>query len=144
MKEAEPFFEFRHVVGFEETSLVGNVYFVNYLRWQGRCRELFVKAHAPEVIEELSDGLSLVTVKCSCEFFAEVHAFDEVIVHLRAGEVLQNRLSFTFDYWRETAGERELVARGEQQIASMHRQNGRLIPAALPTKLREAVLRYGA
>ena len=34
----EPYYEYRHIVSFEETNLVGNVYYVNYLRWQGRCR----------------------------------------------------------------------------------------------------------
>ncbi len=37
------YYEIRHTVGFEETNLVGNVYYVNYLRWQGRCRETFLK-----------------------------------------------------------------------------------------------------
>ena len=32
-----PYYEYRHLVGFEETDLVGNVYYVNYVRWQGRC-----------------------------------------------------------------------------------------------------------
>ena len=38
----DKYFEYLHTVGFEETNLVGNVYYVNYLRWQGRCRELFL------------------------------------------------------------------------------------------------------
>ena len=33
-------YEHRHIVGFEETNLTGNVYYVNHLSWQGRCREL--------------------------------------------------------------------------------------------------------
>ncbi len=36
-----------------ETSLVGNVYFTNYLLWQGHCRERFLMEHAPEVLELL-------------------------------------------------------------------------------------------
>ena len=35
------YYEYRHLVAFEESNLVGNVYYVNHLRWQGRCRELF-------------------------------------------------------------------------------------------------------
>ena len=31
----EQYYEHRHVVSFEETNLVGNVYYVNYVRWQG-------------------------------------------------------------------------------------------------------------
>ena len=40
-------FEYRHVVGFEETNLVGNVYYANHVRWQGRVRELFLRGRAP-------------------------------------------------------------------------------------------------
>jgi len=42
-------YEYRHVVSFEETNLVGNVYYVNHLRWQGRVREMFLRDHAPGV-----------------------------------------------------------------------------------------------
>src|SRR5262252_1459525 len=78
-------YEYTHVVGFEETNLVGNVYYVNHLRWQGRCRELFLAEHAPEVLAELRRDLALATVRCSCEYFAELQPFDEVIVRMRLG-----------------------------------------------------------
>ena len=58
-------YEFRHTIGFEETNLVGNVYYVNYVRWQGRCREMFLRDHAPSVLVELQRGLALVTTHCS-------------------------------------------------------------------------------
>jgi enediyne biosynthesis thioesterase len=131
-------YEYRHIVSFEETNLVGNVYYTHHLSWQGRCRELFLRDHAPEVIEELSAGLSLATVRCSCEYFAELTAFDEVIIRMGLAELLQNRITLVFDYWR---GE-ELVARGEQQVACMKREAGRLVPAAVPMSLREALAAY--
>jgi enediyne core biosynthesis thioesterase len=53
------YYELRHVVGFEETNLVGNVYYANYVLWQGRCRELFLRDFAPEILKELSEGLAL-------------------------------------------------------------------------------------
>ena len=46
-------FEYQHLVGFEETNLVGNVYDVNHVRWQGRCREMFLRQHAPGVLKQL-------------------------------------------------------------------------------------------
>jgi enediyne biosynthesis thioesterase len=131
-------YEYRHVVSFEETNLVGNVYYTHHLSWQGRCRELFLRDHAPEVIEELSGGLSLATVRCSCEYFAELTAFDEVTIRMGLAELLQNRITLAFDYWR---GE-ELIARGEQQVACMKREAGRLVPAAVPPSLREALAAY--
>ena len=34
-------YEYRHVVGFEETNLIGNVYYVNHVRWQGAAARCF-------------------------------------------------------------------------------------------------------
>ena len=132
------FYEYRHVVGFQETNLVGNVYYTNHLAWQGRCRELFLREHAPDVLDELSNGLSLATVSCSCEYFAELVAFDEVIVQMRLAELMQNRMRLAFEYWRG----RELVARGEQQVACMRREGEKFTPTPVPSSLREALAPY--
>jgi len=131
-------YEYRHVVGFQETNLVGNVYFTNHLAWQGRCRELFLREHAPEVLGEMGKGLSLATVSCSCEYFAELAVFEEVVVRMRLAELLQNRMRLAFEFWR---GE-ELVARGEQQIACMKREGEKLLPAPVPASLRAALAAY--
>ena len=136
------FYEYRHVVSFEETNLVGNVYYTNHLSWQGRCRELFLREHAPDVIDELSRGFNLATMSCSCEYLAELTAFDEVIVRMRLAELAQNRMRLAFEYWRRKSGGEELVGRGEQQIACMRREEGKLLPAPMPQTLREALAAY--
>ena len=136
------FFEHRHVVGFEETNLVGNVYYTNHLSWQGRCREMFLREHAPDVIEELSHGLALATVSCSCEYFAELMAFDEVIIRMRLAELVQNRVRMAFEYWRSKDGHEELVARGEQMIACMRREGDKLVPVPVPASMRDALAAY--
>jgi enediyne biosynthesis thioesterase len=140
------YYEYSHRVGFEETSLVGNVYYVNHLRWQGRCRELFLREHAPEVLRELGDGLALATVRCSCDYLSELQAFDEVLVRMRLAGMAQNRITLHFEYWRRApSGEEELVARGEQQIACMRRDaaaGGAMVATAVPAALREALRPY--
>jgi len=132
------YYEYHHVVSFQETNLVGNVYFTNHLAWQGRCREMFLRDHAPDVIAELSRGLALATVSCACEYFAELTAFDEIIVRMRLAELVQNRMRLAFEYWRG----KELVARGEQQIACMKRDGEKLLPAPVPPGLRAALAAY--
>jgi enediyne biosynthesis thioesterase len=135
-------FEYKHVVGFEETNLVGNVYYTNHVRWQGRCRELFLREHAPEVLASLSNGFALVTTKVSCEYLAELAAFDELIIRMRLGSVKQNRIDMLFEYWRRRADGEELVARGEQQVACMHRESEKIVPVQVPEALREALRPY--
>ena len=136
-------YEYRHLVGFEETNLVGNVYYVDHLRWQGRCREMFLRDHAPEILTELSQGLALATVRCSCDYLAELEAFDQLVVRMRLGEVVQNRITLNFEYWRQNGQGEELVARGEQTIACLRREGGRTVPTPIPAPLREALKPYG-
>lgn len=135
-------FEIRHVVGFEETNLTGNVYYVNHLRWQGRCRELFLRRHCPSLLDELAAGLALVTTRCSCEYFDELFPFDELVIRMRLGEMVQNRISMRFEYFRVTGGDEQLVARGEQQVACMRREGGKTVPIPVPEPLREALLPF--
>jgi enediyne core biosynthesis thioesterase len=136
------FYEIRHTVGFEETNLVGNVYYVNYLRWQGRCREMFLKEKAPAVLAELQKDLKLFTLKVECEFFAEITAFDELSVRMRLEELTQTQIQFSFDYVRVTDGTESLVARGLQRIACMRGPNTNTVPARVPAALREALAPY--
>ena len=135
-------YEYRHLVGFEETNLVGNVYYVNHLRWQGRCREMFLHDHAPEILDELSRDLALATVRCSCEYLAELEAFDEIVLRMRLGGVVQNRITLSFEYWRSNKEGEELIARGEQVIACMRREGKRAVPTPIPVPLREALKPY--
>jgi len=135
-------YEYRHVVAFEETNLVGNVYYVNHVRWQGRCREMFLRDRAPDVIEALKHGLVLVTTRVSCEFMTELVAFDEVIVRMRLGELGQNSITMKFDYYRPTTTGEELIARGEQQVACMQREGEQVVPVPVPAQLREALREY--
>src|SRR5438477_13046218 len=137
-------YEYRHVVCFEETNLVGNVYYVNHLSWQGRAREMFLREHAPDVLSELSRGLSLATVRVSCEYLAELAAFDEVIICMRLGELTQSRMTLLFEYWRAGQSGEELVARGEQLVGCLRREGDKPVPAPVPKSLRAALKPYAA
>jgi enediyne biosynthesis thioesterase len=138
-------YRYRHVVGFEETNLVGNVYYVNYLRWQGRCREMFLHDRAPEVLAELNDGLKLFTLQVSCEFVAELTAFDDVAIEMSLAELTQTQLELSFEYLLVDGGQDRLVARGRQRIACMRAADGRETePVRVPEPLVRALAPYGA
>ncbi|MEY9863758.1 enediyne biosynthesis thioesterase [Catenulispora sp. GAS73] len=142
MVTVESYYEYRHLVGFEETNLVGNVYYVNYLRWQGRCREMFLREQAPEVLAEVQDDLKLFTLKVDCEFLAEITAFDELSIRMRLEDLTQTQVGFAFDYVKLADEQETLVARGRQRIACMRGPNGDTRPAKVPDALREALSRY--
>jgi enediyne biosynthesis thioesterase len=128
-------YEYRHIAGFEDTNLVGNVYYANHIRWQGRCREMFLRDHAPSLLAELESDLALVTLSCSCEYLGEIRAFDEIVIRMTLGGLTQSRLTLNFEYSRQDS----LVARGEQQIACMRRHERELLPTPVPDVLRQAL-----
>lgn len=136
------YYEYRHVVGFEETNLVGNVYYVNYLRWQGQCQEMFFVEHVPEIIDELRRDLNIVTLSSDCEFLSEISAFDELAIRMRLEVVTQTQIGFAFDYVCIRQETEELVARGRQRVACMREENGRAIPSRVPGSLRRALEHY--
>ena len=137
------FYEYRHTVGFEETNIVGNVYYVNYLRWQGRCREMFLKERAPDVLADLQADLKLFTLRVDCEFFAEITAFDELSIRMFLRELAQTQVEFGFDYVRlDPGGTEVLVARGTQRVACMRGPNTRTVPTRVPAPLAEALEPY--
>jgi enediyne biosynthesis thioesterase len=135
----EQYYEYRHLVGFEETNLVGNVYYVNYLRWQGRCREMFLRDRATAVLEDLQNDLKLFTLKCECEFLVEITAFDELSIRMRLEDLTQTQIGFAFDYVRLRDDVEVLVARGRQRIACMRGPNTDTKPTRVPEALRAAL-----
>jgi enediyne biosynthesis thioesterase len=135
-------YEYKHIVGFEETNLVGNVYYANFISWQGRCREMFLREYAPDVLEMLKTGFALVTTRVSCEFIDELCAFDEVVIRMGLGAIKQNRISMSFDYYLTGEAGEKLVAKGEQEVACISRTNGSVTPVAVPKSLSEALQRY--
>jgi enediyne core biosynthesis thioesterase len=130
---------YHHRVTFDETNLVGNVYFAHYLHWQGHCREHFLADYAPRTLADLDDGLALMTVSCSVDYYAECRALDLVEVHMLLEGMTGNRITMAFDYLRTASGAAELLARGRQTVACLRREGQHLRPVPVPDELRDAL-----
>lgn len=137
-------FSYRHIVSFEETNLVGNVYFTRHISWQGRCREMFLKSHAPEVLDELARDLRMVTLKVSCDYFEELTALDEVDVQMSLAHLRQHRIGLDFNICKLQPGGRVCAARGFQEIGCMRATARGLVPDRPPKALTEALRPYAA
>lgn len=134
-------YEYRHTVGFQETNLIGNVYYVHYLSWQGRCREMFLHDHAPGILDDIARGLKLATVRVACEYEEELVAFDQVLIRMSLGVLKPSGLTLRFTYVKVNDGRETIVAQGEQEIACLS-ADGKPVP--VPDELREALREYRA
>ena len=144
-------YQYEHLVSFEETNALGNVYFSNFLKWQGICRERFLKDFAPEVIDEFVEKLKIATLSCSCSYYWELYAFDQIVIemsinHSRPFDEMRDAgvLRLTFKYWKSESDERLLAAEGEQQIAFLYAQD----PPGwergpIPSALQVALIPFG-
>ena len=140
-------FDIRHIVTFEETNLVGNVYFSNYFLWQGRSRELFLREHSPETLAQLNAGeLRLVTAHASCDYADEFVAFDEVLVRMSLNRFIPYGVSLGVEYCRSSPGahshEAEVVARGRQDVKFLRREGARWELFEIPRALMEVLQGY--
>lgn len=138
-------FDTRHLVTFEETNLVGNVYFSNYFLWQGRARELFLREHSPATLAQVTAGeLRLVTAHASCDFVDEFLAFDDVLVRMTLIRLIPFGLSLGFEYCRSVpnGSNLEVVARGRQDIKFLRREGSRWDLCEIPPLLLKAMRNY--
>jgi enediyne biosynthesis thioesterase len=141
-REDQRAWTWRPFIGFEDTNLVGNVYFARFISWQGTCREAFLAEYAPDVLAALAADLRLVTLSVSCEYFEELHAFDPVTLEMKLARQEAQKLTLAFEYWLDGDSSRRLAARGEQRVACMRAIGDRLVPAPLPASLAAALAEY--
>jgi enediyne core biosynthesis thioesterase len=134
-------FRYRHIVTFQETNVIGNVYFTHHIAWQGRCREIFLKQHAPDILDEIARDLRLVTRQVSCEYFEELRAFDEIEVEMRLAYIRQNRIGLDFNL-ELCCKEKMCVARGFQEIGCARTTPGGLVATPPPALLIRALTSF--
>jgi enediyne core biosynthesis thioesterase len=127
------YFEYSHTVSFEETNLVGNVYFVNYFKWQGRCREMFLKEKAGNVIVDIEAGrLALITLHSACNFLGELKAFDQLRVQMFLEGVNNHKIKMKFNYYKVAGEELQLVATGVHEAGCFEKTSAGLAPVVVP------------
>ncbi len=137
-----PAYEYCHVVCFEDTNMVGNVYYATYVSWQGRVREMFLKEHVPQILDDLKHGLVLATLSVSCDYYHELVPFDEVLIELRLAALAGSRMTLEFDYWKTSCAAPLLVAKGSQRIGCLRRNAGGMIAEPIPSYFEAALAPY--
>lgn len=132
-------YHFEHRVTFDETNLVGNVYFAHYAHWQGHCREHFLMDLAPAVLNELECGdLALATAQLSIDYIAECFAGDIIDIFMTRHAGTSHRITMHFEYRRNE----EIVATGTQTVVAMRREGDRYVPSSLPDQMQQALAPY--
>ncbi|MEX2962327.1 acyl-CoA thioesterase [Microbulbifer sp. TYP-18] len=137
------FFEHSFITTFEQTNVVGNIYFANFVVWQGSCREMFIQEYCPDVLEKINSGLKLITLDVSCQYLDQLYAFDKVVMHMNIGVLGAEKMMLQFRYYKEdNSGERKLVCVGSQGTAAMQEINGKVRAVPFPDSMLDTIDSY--
>ncbi len=140
--ERGPCYEYRFKTTFEETNVVGNIYFANYALWQGKCREMFLYDYCRDILRDIEGGLALITTDLSLQFISQLFAFDQVVMRMTLGAHSQSRLMMEFEYFREEDGQLHLVCRGHQATVAMRKVGDKMVAAPFPQTLLDTLEAY--
>jgi enediyne core biosynthesis thioesterase len=132
-------YEYRHVVDARETDALGHVDYKHFFRWQGQCRQLFLRDHAPAILARMERDFALVTTDLDCDYFDDLVALEEVAIRMTLSTRDRTGLTMGFEYYRLKEGREELVAEGSQHVTCMIRNGSRMVPTQVPSELREAL-----
>jgi len=140
---------YRPTITFASTNIVGNVYFANFVSWQGACREMFLKDHAPGVLRMVADHrIILHTSRVTCEFTDPVGASldDDIVLEMTLKHLRGGRMTVAFGYFREATGHngtpRTQIASGEQSLCCKRVSEDGLVPTVFPVELLRALRQF--
>ena len=130
-------FEYRHLVTFIDTNSVGNVYFVQYLVWMGKCREEITAMHYPEISEDIKKGFGFATEYAHMDYLGEAFLFDHVLIKMFVADLSRTRIEFLFEFYNEK--DDKLLGTGSQAVIWVNPQHR---PSLMPDKLYDSAVEY--
>ena len=130
-------YEYNHHVTFADTNMAGNVYFATYVMWMGKCRDLLMGEHYPQLKNHINNGFGFSTEFVHVDYIHETFLFDEVIVRLTISNLTRTRVEFLCEF--VNAANNTLLAKGSQAVVWVNPQRR---PSFMPDDLYNKSCEY--
>jgi len=130
-----------HSCTLEDANLVGNVYYANYFIWQGRVRDQFLFAQAPDYLRGNGSRGELLCIHSHLDYLRDAMPFDELSIsmHLRSVSDVGAELEFEYHRLLQPGGFREKLAVGTQRVVWVLRDAaGKVVVSNFPDEVRAA------
>ncbi|MCP4133525.1 MAG: SDR family NAD(P)-dependent oxidoreductase [bacterium] len=100
---------------YENSNVVGNIYYANYYTWQGYIMDRFLFQNLPDYFGDATKpAYDLFCVSTRVDHLREAMPFDTIKVTMAIKSIHENGASFYFEYFRvEPDGQRVKLAIGE-------------------------------
>jgi enediyne polyketide synthase len=124
----------------DHANLVGNVYYANYPRWAGRCRDMYFFKVAPELYRAEDHPGELLCRRMKIDHLREAMPFDRVLTEMSIRAVYRCGVALAFQMYRvDDDGSRTKLAVAEQDVVFGTRAKGALEPRPMPERVVEAL-----
>jgi enediyne biosynthesis thioesterase len=121
------------VITFKDTNLFGNVYFSNFIEYQGEIREKFFLSSFPDLNELLAKRkIRLVTIDVYNKFINSAYFGDTLLIELTTSDLNAATCKLNINFKNKTTG--KLVGQGYQRLSIVN-SKGKVI--RVPEILRE-------
>ena len=137
MVEIEKYYEYHHLVTFDDTNSVGNVYFARFFQWMGSCREVITAEHYPELVTDIKRGFGFATEFAHIDYAQECFLFDKILIKMKVTDLSRTRIEFSFDFVNEKKN--SIIATGKQAVIWVNPQHR---PSIMPDKLYDSIVEY--
>jgi acyl-CoA thioesterase FadM len=108
-------YKYKTVVTMGEVNIFQNMYFANYFKLQGVCRELFVAECINDINKIFSTTqISILTRKANMSFIKDFTLFDKIVVEMDITHIGKHEAELRFKFFEQ--GCSELRAEGIQVI----------------------------
>jgi acyl-CoA thioesterase FadM len=114
-------FEYKTTVTIGDTNALQNMYFLNFFKLQGIVRELFVKKRIKNSLQDLANGMVLITKDARCNYYKDFFLFDDITVKLNFTKIGKTNTRLNFQYFNSKT--KELHANGSQTIVFADHQH---------------------
>lgn len=136
LKSPNKYFSIEKTVFLEDTNMMGNTYFANYVAWQGEARETLLLSH-PNIAAEMkaSQHIRMITHSVYHRFMEETTFGDRVEIRVTCKELKRCSFVLMFRYYNKKTN--SFIGEGWQRITFLDQTRKTL--CKIPNFVRELV-----
>jgi enediyne polyketide synthase len=136
IKDKHKLYEEVFPTSLENSNLIGNIYFANYVEWLSTVRDRYIYKLIPQYFRGLGEKGELICLSCNIDHLNEAMPFDDILVQMYLDSVYECGIDFHFEFYllRENTLNKKL-AFGKQKAVWMRWDNQKPVVVRLPEAL---------
>lgn len=125
----------------EDSNLVGNIYFANYVKWLARTRDSYFYQINPYYFKKIGQEGEFISLKTKVVHLQEAMPFDRILVKMYIKKVYTSGMDLVFDFFKSDKNDFKKLAHAENRIVWVRRKDEMVVPEKFPEDLEHTIKR---